>query len=112
MPTASNVKEIFDNMCSQFRADKAQGDNATIQFELSGDSGGKWWAQVNNGTCAVGEGDAPAAPDMTLTAADSDYLAMVNGTLSPMTAFMQGKVKVKGSMGLALKLQNWFGLGS
>jgi len=36
----------------------------------------------------------------------------VNGELNPMMAFMQGKIKVKGEMALALKLQSIFGLGA
>ena len=37
--------------------------------------------------------------------------ALVNGDLNAMAAFMQGKVKVKGEMALALKLQSIFGMG-
>lgn len=111
MPSFTHTKEIFDNMCSQFRADKAQGEVATIQFDLSGDVGGKYWAQINNGQCQVGEGDAPANADMTMMASGEDYVAIINGTLNAMNAFMMGKVKVKGNMGMAMKLQGWFGIG-
>ena len=34
MPT---VKETFDAMAGRFRADKAAGVNATIQYDISGD---------------------------------------------------------------------------
>ena len=110
MPSFTDVKDIFENMCTQFQADKAQNDNATIQFEITGENGGKWWAQVQNGTCNVAAGDAPAPADMTLTASTEDYLDMINGVLKPMDAFMKGKVRVKGNMTLAMKLQAWFAM--
>jgi putative sterol carrier protein len=33
---------------------------------------------------------------------------MATGAINPMTAFMSGKIKVKGDMGLAMKLQTLF----
>jgi putative sterol carrier protein len=111
MPSFTNVKDIFDSMCEQFRADKAQGETATIQFDITGDNGGKWFAQIANGACSVSEGESLAASDMTLIASSDDYLAMINGTLNAMNAFMQGKIKVKGNMTMAMKLQTWFAMG-
>jgi putative sterol carrier protein len=108
MPSFTDVKDIFENMCTQFQADKAQNDNATIQFDITGENGGKWWVQVANGSCNVEAGDAPTAADMTLSASTEDYLDMINGVLKPMDAFMKGKVRVKGNMTLAMKLQAWF----
>src|SRR5579859_1492053 len=108
MPTFTSIETVFENLCSVFQADKAQSDVAMIQFDLSGNGGGKYWVKVVNGTCETGTGDAPSAADMTLLATADDWLAVSNGQLNPMTAFMQGKVKVQGSMGLAMKMQNWF----
>ena len=34
-----------------------------------------------------------------------DFTAMMKGELNPMNAFMSGKMKVKGDMGVAMKLQ-------
>ena len=39
---------------------------------------------------------------------ESDYLDMINGKLNGQMAFMTGKLKIAGDMGLALKLQNLF----
>ena len=39
---------------------------------------------------------------------ESDYLDMVNGKLNGQMAFMSGKLKIAGDMGLALRLQNLF----
>ena len=46
MPT---VKETFDNMASRFRAEKAAGVNATIQYDIIGDQGGTWNAVIKDG---------------------------------------------------------------
>lgn len=109
MAKATSLKEIFDNMGGSFQPGKAEGVDAIFQFSLTGDDGGQYWVKVVNKTCEVHEGEH-ASPTMTLTASADDYMAMVNGELPPMTAFMQGKIKVKGDMGLALKLQAIFGM--
>jgi putative sterol carrier protein len=108
MARFANVQEIFANLCSAFQSAKAQGDKALIQFDLSGESGGKYWVKVADGKCETGSGAAPGTPDMTLVTSADDWLQVSNGELNAMTAFMQGKIKVQGNMGLALKLQNWF----
>ncbi len=52
------VKEPFDLMAGRFRADKAAGTNAVIQYDVSGDGGGTWHAVIKDGTCAVNTGAA------------------------------------------------------
>jgi putative sterol carrier protein len=49
-----------------------------------------------------------AAPNITITMKESDYLDMINGKLNGQMAFMTGKLKIAGDMGLALKLQSLF----
>ena len=106
--TASSCKEVFDNMPSRFKKDAAKGLNATYQFDLSGDGGGQWHAVIANEQCEVKEGKAPS-PNITITMNAQDYLDMVNGKLNGQMAFMTGKLKIAGDMGLALRLQSLFG---
>jgi putative sterol carrier protein len=47
-------------------------------------------------------------PNITITMTESDYLDMVNGKLNGQMAFMTGKLKIAGDMGLALRLQSLF----
>jgi len=50
--------------------------------------------------------DAPA--DATVNVGWDDFQGLLQGTLDPMMAFMQGKVKVAGDMSVAMKLQQLF----
>jgi putative sterol carrier protein len=104
MPT---VNETFDLMPSRFKPDKAQGVNAVIQYEITGEGGGSWYAAIKDGTCTVTAGTAPS-PALTITMSGQDWLDMVGGKLSGQMAFMSGKLKLKGDMGLAMKVGGMF----
>jgi putative sterol carrier protein len=99
--------EIFAQMSQAFQADKAGSLRATFQFNLSGEGGGDWTVTVADGTCAVAEGKADK-PNITIGMVADDFVKMVEGELSPVTAFMQGKIKLQGDMNLAMKLQEIF----
>ncbi len=104
-----DVARIFPEMQERFDAQKAEGLDAVIQFDLSGESGSAYWVHINNGAVSYEEGEAEE-PRVTLMADAADYVAVVKGEMNPMQAFMQGKIKVKGDMSLALKLQGIFNL--
>ncbi len=104
MPT---VKETFDAMGTRFRADKAAGTNAVIQYDVSGEGGGTWHAVIKDGACSVKSGEA-TTPNLTLQIAAPDWLDMLSGKQSGQMLFMSGKLKVKGDMGLAMKLGSMF----
>ena len=104
MPT---VKETFDAMAGRFRPDKAAGVNATIQYDITGDQGGTWCAAIKDGQCTITSG-AASSPAVTLIMSAQDWLDMVGGKLSGQMAFMSGKLKLKGDMGLAMKIGSMF----
>jgi len=45
----------------------------------------------------------------TVTCASGDFMNIVSGKMNPQMAFMSGKLKIKGDMGLAMKLQKVIG---
>ncbi|KAM9129832.1 sterol carrier protein 2 [Pangshura tecta] len=64
-----------------------------------------WIVDVKNGKGSV-DINSDKKADCTITMADSDLLALMTGKINPQTAFFQGKLKVSGNMGMAMKLQN------
>ena len=85
-----------------------EGVSGVFLFDLSGENGGRWMLTVDNGKTdlqKVAEGDA-VDPDVTLSMAAEDLIAISNGSLNPVAAFMQGKVRVSGDMGLAMRMQS------
>ncbi len=104
MPTAA---EIFNEMGSRFQADKAGDLNVSVQFELSGDTGGKWYVNIANGACEVQTGTVDS-PQATIRMDAADYVDMTTGKLNPMAAFMSGKIKVEGDLNTVMKFQQIF----
>ena len=100
----TNVQGVLDRIGTLDPA-KLQGINAVILFDLSGEGGGKWTLTVANGKAKVDQGQT-ATPNMTLSMAAKDLLALSNGELNAMSAFMQGKIRISGDMSLAMRLQN------
>jgi putative sterol carrier protein len=100
----TSVKNYFDTLSERFVAAAAKGFNAVIQFELSGDGGGTWHVNINDGTLAVAEGPH-ATPTATLKMEAGNYVKMVNGQLNGTMAFMKGQLKVTGNMMAAQKIQ-------
>ncbi|XP_039339681.1 sterol carrier protein 2 isoform X5 [Mauremys reevesii] len=64
-----------------------------------------WIVDVKNGKGSV-DINSDKKADCTITMADSDLLALMTGKINPQTAFFQGKLKVSGNMGMAMKLQS------
>jgi putative sterol carrier protein len=83
-------------------ASKLAGLTCVYQFRV-GEAA--YNVSFTNGKAAVGKGEAPS-PNCTVTMAEADFLSMLAGRLNAQMAFMTGKLKVAGDMGLALKLES------
>ncbi|KAM6948944.1 sterol carrier protein 2 [Aplochiton taeniatus] len=66
---------------------------------------GVWVVDVKNGSGSVSN-DSDKKADCTIAMGDEDLLALMTGRMNPQTAFFQGKLKITGNMGMAMKLQS------
>ena len=103
MVSREEVASVFPVMVERFDPAKAEGVNGTIQFNLSGDSGGDYWLRIADGKAETGTG-LVENPRMTLRSSADDFYSMLEGKLNPMQAFMTGKIKVQGDTSMAMKL--------
>ena len=67
---------------------------------------GAWTVTVADGVVSVAEGENDA--DCTISASEETLMKIASGEANPTTAYMTGKLKIKGDMGAALKLQKLF----
>ena len=107
---ADTVAGFFSDLENKVNPEKAAGMNATYQFDITGEGGGKWYVKIADGNVDVGEGEVEGA-NITLTTDADTWIDIVNGKTSGQTASLLGKLKSQGDMSLAMKLASVFGLG-
>ena len=97
-------QEFFDALPSRVDAGKIAGMDNTYVFDITGV--GAWTVTVADGAVSVAEGAHEA--DCTLSASEETLMKIARGDANATTAYMTGKLKIKGDMGAALKLQKLF----
>ncbi len=106
----ADVAGFFNAVTEKVDKSKIGGMTAVYQFEITGDGGGDWNVSIAGGDVAVAQGKAEK-PSITLTMDANNFMDLIAGKLNGQTAFLTGKLKIKGDMTLAMKLQSVFALG-
>jgi putative sterol carrier protein len=98
------AKEFFDSLETRADASKTAGMTNSYLFDIEG--AGTWTVSVADGKVSVTEGGEDA--DAVITTSQETFEKIVSGEQNPTSAYMTGKLKVKGDMGAAMKLQKLF----
>jgi len=81
-----------------------------VRINLTGNAGGTYYLEIADGEAKISE-SAIGQPQLTMTISAVDYVNMIQGKLKSQLAFMNGKLKMAGDMGLAMKIPTLFNRG-
>ena len=98
------AREFFEGLEASVDESKLAGMNNSYLFDIDGE--GQWVVVVTDGKLTVTEG--PGDAETTITTSGETFDKIASGDQNPTTAYMTGKLKVKGDMGAAMKLQKLF----
>lgn len=99
------AREFFESLPSRANGKNAAGLDASYVFVIDG--AGTWTVKIEDGKVAVSEGDAGG--DCTISTSEAIFEKVVDGRQNPLTAYMTGKVKIRGDIGKAMKLKEVLG---
>jgi putative sterol carrier protein len=103
----TTLNEALDSMMAKFNPAKAKGVNAVIQLNATGEGGGAYYTTVAEGKAKLTPGSAPN-PTVTINVAAQDWIDILAGKLDPTRAFMAGKLRITGDLGLMMRFQTMF----
>jgi putative sterol carrier protein len=90
------MSEILTHAIAALSAKLSDGFDGTAKFEITGE--GSIVVDANG----VRAGDDET--DVTMIASADTFRGILDGDVNPTMAFMTGKLKVEGNMGMAMKL--------
>ncbi|WP_026690961.1 SCP2 sterol-binding domain-containing protein [Alteribacter aurantiacus] len=100
------VKEKFDTLTERMNTNPEHlgSTNILYTFDLSGEEEGTYHLHIKDQSATYSE-SVEEESDITLIMKDKDFIKLSEGNLNPTMAYMSGKLKIKGDLGKAMKLQ-------
>ena len=105
--TVKTLRELLEIMPRGLNKKAAAGLKAVYQFEVSGDEQFTAHLVIDDGRCEFREGPAES-PGVTVKTPADVWLAVSRGEMNGQAAFMSGKYRVEGDIGLLMKLGSLF----
>ncbi len=102
-----NARELLEMMPQALNPKAAEGVTAIYQFEVSGSETFTAHLAINNQQATFHEGPADH-PNIIIRTPAEVWLAIARGELDGTTAFLGGQFRIKGDLGLLIKLKTLF----
>lgn len=93
----TSPKAFFQAMPDLFKPDAAAGIDVVFQYIISGQGSGDWSCAIADKNCVITQ-ELHDKPTCTLKMESPDFLAMMNGKLTPMQAYSSGKLVIEGDI--------------
>lgn len=90
------MSDIIAHAVAALEAKLSDGFEGSAKFEIEGEGS----IVVDENGVRAGDDDA----DVTMIASAETFQGIIEGDVNPTMAFMTGKLKVEGNMGMAMKL--------
>ena len=90
------MSDIVDQAVAVLNEKMSGSFDGTAKFEIEGEGA----VMIDANGARAGDEDA----DVTMTADSETFQSILSGDTNPTAAFMTGKLKVDGDMGMAMKL--------
>lgn len=90
------MSDILEHAVTALSARLSDGFDGTAKFEIKGEGS----LIVDENGVRIGDDDA----DVTMIASAETFRGIIEGDVNPTMAFMTGKLKIEGNMGMAMKL--------
>lgn len=103
----NTARELLEEMPRYLNLAAAEGLTAIYQFEVSGDETFTAHLVINDGQATFHEGPADH-PNLTIKTPAQVWLAIARNELDGSTAFLTGKFRIQGDLGLLVKLKTLF----
>lgn len=99
------IEDTFNVIRGVLNPDVVKTTQGVYKFDLSGEHPGVWYIDLKNEAGSAGKGEPPFKADVVMTMDSADFSKMFAGKLKPTMAFMSGKLRIKGDMTLAIKME-------
>ncbi|KRY65912.1 Hydroxysteroid dehydrogenase-like protein 2, partial [Trichinella pseudospiralis] len=105
--STDRVSQIFTHFRKHITSELIDKTKGTYVFNIAGAEPSVWHIDLKSGkgSCGPGEPANGSNVDVWFNMSSGAFVSMFTGQLKPTVAFMSGKMKVKGNMGLAFKLE-------
>lgn len=98
----SKMTALFQDVHKIITEDMVKKMQASYLFDVDGE---RWMIDLKSGRGSVNRVDGNAKADVTLSMTEDVMVAIFTGKQRAMTAYMTGKMKIKGELGKAVKLE-------